>query len=283
MKTVGIVGCGTIGCALAHSLERDYRHAAKIVALADRKQDAAKALQQRLPSRPPVVSLPALIHRSQLVLEAASAALAPRVARLALEAGRDVLIMSTGGLLTSTTWQRAVARSKGHLHIPSGALGGIDAVKALATGSIRRVRLTTSKPPQALASAPFVRNRHLRLTRLRRRTVLFEGSPAEAVRAFPQNTNVAATLTLAASPPHQHRWCGGSRVPRKRPTVTIRVVADPSIRVNRHEVEVEGAQGRLSCLIESRPSATNAKTSQLAIDSALVTLRQLFEPVRIGT
>ena len=272
MKTVGIVGCGTIGSELAHALERDYRHAAKIVALMDRRQDAARALQQRLLSHPPIVSLPELIRRSQLVLEAASAALAPRVACLALGAGCDVLIMSTGGLLTSTTWQRAVARSKGHLHIPSGALGGIDAVKALAAGSIRRVRLTTRKPPAALASAPFVRARRLRLTRLRRPTVLFEGSPAEAVRAFPQNTNVAATLTLAAA-----------AFQRRRPVVTIRVIADPSIRVNRHEVEVEGTQGRLSCLIESRPSATNPQTSQLAIDSALVTLRQLFEPVRIGT
>jgi len=271
-KTVGIVGCGTIGCELARFLERNYQHAAKIVALADRKRDAARTLQQRLLSHPPIVSLPELIRRSQLVLEAASAALAPRVARLALEAGCDVLIMSSGGLLTSTAWQRAVARSKGHLHIPSGALGGIDGVKALAAGSIRRVRLTTRKPPQALASAPFVRARHLRLTRLRRPTVLFEGSPAEAVRAFPQNTNVAATLALAAS----HGLQG-------RPAVTIRVMADPSIRVNRHEVEVEGTQGRLRCLIESRPSATNPKTSQLAIDSALVTLRQLFEPIRIGT
>lgn len=270
-KTVGIVGCGTIGSELAHHLERGFRHVARIVALADRQRDAARVLQQRLTSHPPIVSLPELIRRSQLIIETASAALAPRVARLALAANRDVLMMSTGGLLTSTTWQRVAQRSRGRLYVPSGALCGIDGVKAMAVGTIRRIRLTTRKPPQALASAPFVTARHLSLQRLKRPTVLFEGSPREAIRAFPQNTNIAATVSLA---------CTLSS--RRRPAITIRVVADPSLRVNQHELVVEGAHGRFVCMVESRPSR-NPKTSQLAIDSALATLTQLFHPVRIGT
>ncbi|MBI4353741.1 MAG: DUF108 domain-containing protein [Candidatus Omnitrophica bacterium] len=271
-KTVGIVGCGAIGSALARGLERDCQDAAKIVALVDVDQRAARILQQRLASHPPIVTLQELIRRSSIVVEAAEASAAPRVARLALAAGRDVLIMSTGGLLTSSEWQRVAKRSRGRLHIPSGALAGIDGVKAMAGGTIRRLLLTTRKPPQALASAPFVRAHRLQLNRLRRPKVLFEGSPAEVVRAFPQNTNVAATAMLAAS-----------SVRGRRPLMTVRVVADPTIRTNRHELEVEGKQGRMRCAIESRPSAANPKTSQVAIDSALVTLKQLFNPIRVGT
>ena len=176
--------------------------------------------------------------------------------------------MSVGGLLRDRTWQRLARRSRGKVYIPSGALAGLDGVKALAVGRIRRLALTTRKPPRALASAPYVRRRRLRLERLTRASVLFEGSPRAAVEAFPQNTNVAAALMLAS---------GGSRA---RPR--IRVVADPAIRRNVHELEVEGDCGRIHCRIESRPSA-NPKTSELAVRSAIATLGRIFDSVLVGT
>jgi aspartate dehydrogenase len=271
------VGCGAIGCALAQAIERRYANAAKLVAVVDRDRARARLLQQRLASHPPIVSLPTLIRRSHLVIEAASVSAAPRVARLALAANRDVLVMSAGGLLAHrAAWQRLSQRARGRLHVPSGALSGLDGVKAMAVGTITRIGLTTRKPPQALASSPFVRSKRLRLTRLRRPTVLFRGSPEEAIKAFPQNVNVAATLALAAGG-------GMGSSPRRRPRITVRVVADPTIHVNVHEVDVQGDCGRLNVRVESRPSATNPKTSELAIRSALATLNQLLTSVRIGT
>jgi len=284
MVRVGIVGCGTIGAALAHALERDYTKGARIVALADRVRAQALRLQQQLSSHPPIVSLRELIRRSQLVIEAASVSLAARAARLALASHRDVLIMSTGGLLADwDAWQRVATRSRGHLYVPSGALCGLDGVKAFAVGTIKRIRLTTRKPPAALAAAPFVKARRLNLTRLRRPKVLFEGSPTDAIRGFPQNTNVAATMALAclANGRSSLRHPALSRKGGVKPMV--RVVADPTIRVNMHELEVEGDCGRIGLQVASRPSARNPKTSELAIRSALATLRQLFSPVRIGT
>lgn len=277
MRRVGLVGCGAIGSALARAIERDYARVARVVALVDRERPNALTLQRQLASHPPVVSLPELIRRSDLVIEAAAVSVASRVARLALAANRDVLIMSTGGLLMGgASWQRAARRSRGRLHIPSGALCGLDGVKALAMGTITRIRLTTRKPPRALASSPFVRAKRLQLERLHAPKVLFEGSPADVIAAFPQNTNVAATLALAAC-------VGVASFTRKRPMTTVRVVADPALRTNVHELEVHGDCGRISARVESRPSATNPKTSELAIRSALATLHQLFTPVRIGT
>lgn len=272
LTRVGLVGCGAIGTALAHAIEQDYSHAAQIVAMTDVDHARAVTLQRRLTTHPPIVSLSTLVRRSQLVIEAACGGIAARVAKLALAHDRDVVVMSSGGLLLDSSWRRAAQRSRGHLRVPSGALGGLDAVKAMAVGVIRRVRLTTSKPPRALAAAPGLRLSPTQLQHLRRPRTVFEGTPAQAVKAFPQNTNVAATLTLAA--------LSGRR--RSIP-VTVRVVADPTLRVNRHEVDVEGDCGRMHCLLESRASAMNPKTSEVAIRSAISTLAQLFQPVQIGT
>ena len=277
MVRVGLVGCGTIGSQLAFALQRGYPDAARIVALHDVDRAHAMALRRRLIDAPPIVSLPELIRRSQLIVEAASADVAAQVVRRTLRANRSVFVMSVGGLLRDRSWQRLASRSRGKIYVPSGALAGLDGVKALAVGRIRRLSLTTRKPPRALASAPYVLRKHLHLERLTRPSVIFEGSPRAAVEAFPQNTNVAATLTLAASRSGV-RWSDDH--PRTR--VRIRVVADPTIRVNVHELEVEGDCGRLRCRVESRPSI-NPKTSEIAVRSAVATLGRLFDSVLIGT
>jgi aspartate dehydrogenase len=268
MVRVGLVGCGTIGAQLARALQRNYPHAAKLVALHDVDRAHAAALKRRLRGDPPIVSLPALIRMADLVIEAASADVAGEVVRRSLRAGRSVFVMSVGGLLRDRTWQRLARRSRARVHIPSGALAGLDGVKALAVGTIRSVSLTTRKPPRAFLAAHGARRSRLPAGRLTRPSVLLEGSPAAVVKAFPQNTNVAAALLLASgAPPSRMR---------------VRVVADPTIRVNVHEVEVRGDCGRIRCTIQSRPS-TNPKTSELAVRSAIATLGRLFDRVVIGT
>ena len=260
-----------------------------MVALVDRIAARAHHLQHQLAAHPPVVSLRELLRRSRLVIEAASAEFAEDVVCHALAAHRDVLLMSAGGLLINRKrWQRIAASSRGHLYVPSGGLGGLDGVKAMAVGMITRMELTTRKPPAALAEAPFVKTRGLQLNRLKQPRVLFEGSPREAIKRFPQNTNVAATMALACLMPgrsHNRRTqTHGNASHRPRPIkMVVRVVADPTIRHNVHELDVHGDCGRMRCRMESAPSTTNPKTSEVAVRSALATLRQLFHPVRIGT
>ena len=268
MVRVGLVGCGTIGSRLAMALQQAYRKTARITALHDVDRTHALALSARLTPKPPLVSLPILIRKSQVVIEAASADAAGRVVRAALRANRDVFVMSVGGLLRDRRWQALARRSSGKVYIPSGALAGLDGVKALAVGRVTRLSLTTRKPPRALADAPYVRAKQLRLTRLTRPRLLFEGSARRAVKAFPQNTNVAAALTLAA----------GHAGARAR----IRVIADPTIRSNVHELDIHSDCGRIRCRMESRPSA-NPKTSELAVRSAVATLGRIFDTVLIGT
>ena len=268
MVRVGLVGCGTIGSQLALALQRNYPNAARITALHDTDRTRALALSARLAPKPPLVPLPVLIRTSRLVIEAASADVAGRVVCAALRANRDVFVMSVGGLLRDRRWQRLARRSSGKVYIPSGALAGLDGVKALAVGRIRRLSLTTRKPPRALAASPFVRAKQIRLNRLTRPRLLLEGSARRIVEAFPQNTNVAAALILAAG-------AAGAKA-------RIRVIADPTIHSNIHELDVQGDCGRLRCRVESRPSV-NPKTSELAVRSAVATLGRIFDSVLIGT
>ena len=269
MLHVGLVGCGTIGSQLARAIEDRYRQTARIVALHDTNRANALRTQCVLSNTPPVCSLPALIRRSQLVIEAASAGIALRVVRAALRARRDVLVMSVGGLLRDRSWQRMAERSGARVYVPSGALGGLDGVKAMAVGRIRRVSLITRKPPSSLAGAPYLKGKRLNLSGRRRPLVVFTGTARSVVKAFPKNINVAATLVLAS---------GGSD---RR--VHVQVVADPTIRTNIHELEVIGDRGRLYCRTESAPSRLNPRTSEQAVRSALATLERILSPVTIGT
>ncbi|MBI4355485.1 MAG: aspartate dehydrogenase [Candidatus Omnitrophica bacterium] len=268
MLKVGLVGCGTIGTALARAIDRDLPRQARLVALTDRVPQAATRLQRRLRSHPAITTLPQLIRRSRLVIEAASPAVAIEVARRAIAARRDLLIMSAGGILQHPELLVAARRAGIRVHLPSGAVAGLDALKALRLGRIDRVTLTTRKPPQALRGAPYFTRRRINVDAVRKETLLFDGKALDAVRAFPHNINVAATIALAGVGPQRTR---------------VRIIAVPRALTNSHEVEVVGEFGRLVARTDNVPSAQNPKTSALAVQSAIATIRGVVETIRIGT
>lgn len=208
-----------------------------------------------------------LIRRSDLVIEATSASAAGAIVTDALTAGRRVIAMSVGGLLPLVARLPRLLARGGELHVPTGAIAGLDAIKAARCGRLRRVTLTTRKPPRALQGAPGLRHPS-RLRALTRPVTIFSGPASRAVKQFPQNINVAATLALAG--------LGASRT-------QVRIIADPTVRRNVHEIEAVGSFGRLTVRTENVPSARNPKTSELAVLSAQATLQQLASPWRVGT
>jgi len=266
--SIGLIGCGTIGSTLARVIERELQGRARLVALADRDPSAARRLQRRLASRPRITTIPQLIRASKLVIEAASAAVAASVVRQAIAARRGVLVMSAGGLLGHPELLSRASRSGVRLYVPSGAVAGLDALKALRLGRLEAVTLTTRKPPQALRGTPYLLRRRINVDTLRRETVLFDGKALDAVRAFPQNINVAATVALAGL---------GARRTR------VRIIAVPRAGANRHELDVRGEFGRLVVCTDNVPSAQNPKTSALAVQSAVATVKGILDTVRIGT
>lgn len=267
---IGIVGCGAIGSSLAGLIQGALRSRARLAALYDIQAHKARglALKYNKP-RLAVSSLAGLVNRADLVIESSGAASASAIARSALAKGKDVLIMSVGGVIRTYPGLLALARhKKARIYIPSGALCGIDGLKAAACGKIRSVVLTTTKPPSGFAGNAYVKRRGVSLEGIRSERVIFEGSAMDAVKAFPQNINVAAVLSLAGVGPEK---------------TVVRIIANPSAKRNSHEVRIESDSGVISARTENVIHPDNPKTSYLAVLSAAAMLRQIVEAAGIGT
>ncbi len=266
---IGLVGCGTIGTQLARAIERQFTTQALIVAVCDTCDQAIQALQKNLSSPIPALPLKQLIAQSELIIEAASGKVSFEVARLALEAGKGVMLMSIGGILDKAEELFLLAeKNQARLYLPSGAIAGLDAVKAAACAGIKSITLTTRKPPQGLIGAPYLSEHNIDLSKISGETVIFEGKASEAVKGFPKNVNVCAVLSLAGV--------------GKEKTM-VRIVTSPEYTANTHEITVEGDFGKLKTTTENVPSPTNPKTSYLAALSAIAMLKDIVNVVRIGT
>ena len=267
MLKIGILGVGAIGRVIATAVDQRQLDA-ELVALADQDRARAEMLSSELDGHAPVVSIEEMIERCDLAVEAASQAALPEFVPQALERGRDMLIMSVGGLLGHEEWFREAGEKGCPIYIPSGAIAGLDGIQSASMGRLESAVLTSRKPIAALAGTQFVLDRGVQLHSFKQETVIFEGSAEEAARAFPTTSNVAATLRLA--------------IARALP-VRVRVVAVPGGSKNVHEIEVQGEFGRLSVSVENVPSTVNPRTSQLAVFSAIATLCSLTRSVRVGT
>jgi aspartate dehydrogenase len=264
---VGIVGMGTIGQAIAQALDRGDL-TAQLTAVSSRDLDKARQFVMTLRQRPEVADLEPLIASCDLVIEAATPAALADIAPRTLGAGKDLMVLSVGGLLDHPEWAELAARHGCRMVIPSGAIVGLDGVKGACVGRVEAVTITSRKPPQALAGSPYVEEQGLDVFALTTETVIFEGSAREACQGFPANVNVAAALSLAGIGPDQTR---------------SRVIVVPDGTHNMHDIEVVGDFGRLTVHIENVPSETNPRTGKLSYLSAIAMLRELTSPMRCGT
>ena len=269
MIKVGIIGCGTIDRELARACQKRFFDEVTLEGIADIDAAKAKKLQKELKPRPRVLSQEGLIKDCDLIIEGASSHVSYDITRKALRLGKDIMVMSVGGIIGREKELLNLARAH-HccLYIPSGGVVGIDGLKAARIGKIHRVTLTTRKPPQGFEDAPYVIQHGINLKNLKEEKVLFEGNANAAVRGFPKNINVSATLSAAGVGPEKTR---------------VKIIACPHMLVNVHEVYVVGDFGAFYSRTENFPSEQNPKTSRLAILSAVATLERILKNVKIGT
>lgn len=266
---IGIVGCGAIGSRVAESVQKNLKNDCRLTGLYDIDRKKAEQLAQKLSLRKAVKkSIKELVHNCDCMVEAVNAENTRGIIRRALRAQKSVLSMSVGKLLNAADLFRLANQNRCHLLLPSGAIAGIDAVKAASLAGIDAVTLTTRKPPAGFSGNPYLIQRGIDPLKIRRETVLFEGGVDEAVKIFPQNINVAATLALAA---------------RSREKITVRIMTSPHYKFNSHEIEVRGTSGRIVTRTDNVVCPDNPKTSYLAVLSGLQTLRQYCAGVFVGT
>ncbi len=266
MKTVAIAGLGAIGLPLARRLDAGVEGLRLIaVSAGDRERAVARVAGF---CEPPAVVAPEELAAADIVVEAAPAAVFDAIAEPAIAAGRILVPASVGALLTRMHLVERARATGARIVVPTGAILGLDAVRAAAEGEVAGITIETRKPPAGLEGAPYLVARGVSLAGIARETLVFEGNAAEAALGFPANLNVGAALALAGIGPERTR---------------VRIVADPALTRNKHTIRVESEAARFVMTIEGVPSAGNPRTGRLTPLSVLACLRGLVSPLKVGS
>jgi aspartate dehydrogenase len=261
LLVVGMIGLGAIGRSVARLIEEGQAGDCKLAAVLVR--DTARA-REALPTDVLVTDDgEAFLGTAWDVgVEVAGHGALREHGGAVLAAGRDLMPVSVGAFVDRELWQHCIELAAKHgrrILIPSGAIGGLDMIGAAALARLDSVRHTVRKPAAGFGSR--FAGEVLDAPR-----VLFEGTAEAGAREFPENVNVAAAVGLAGIGPDR---------------TTLRVIADPSVHGNRHEVEVEGWFGRLRVEVENIPGE-NPKSGRVVALSVAKALRSLNSPVVVG-
>ncbi|MGD1839081.1 MAG: aspartate dehydrogenase [Nitrososphaeraceae archaeon] len=278
IKKISIIGCGTIGTELAIWIDQNLTNNVEVISLFDIDEKALLNLKHKLVNNNPETYTKfsdflssTSINNIDIIIESASQKALQSYLLELIKLKKDVLVMSVGAF-TDVDFYHDIVKNisdyKVNIYIPSGAIAGIDAIKSVSE-QINSITLITTKHPKSFEGAHFFEYSDIRLGSIKKKTILFEGSVVDAVKNFPANVNVAALLGL----------CGIGFEKTK-----VKVIADPYIKINKHEIKVTGKFGEMIIKVKNVPSYNNPKTSQLAILSAIECLRSIVSKgIKYGT
>ncbi|MCL2863013.1 MAG: aspartate dehydrogenase [Methanimicrococcus sp.] len=270
MIKIGVIGCGFIGSQVCTAIDSGDVKAA-LFGIFDNSEEKMDAILASLKSASPEKCAPEeLIAKCDLIVECASQEAVLKYALPAVQKGKDMMILSVGALQNPdfrSALQKEAAANHSKIYIPSGAIAGTDGLKAAAAANLSFVSVTTRKPLSGLAGSPYLIENNIDLANIKEPVLIFEGKAADAVVGFPKNVNVCATVSL----------CGVGF-----DQTVVRIIADPTISENIHELEAFGDFGHMKMTIENQPSPQNPKTSYLAALSVISALKKITDPIQIG-
>lgn len=252
---VGILGCGAIANIIVSKIMSEDNDI-EINYFFDHDVEKAENLA-RFAKGIAVLDIEDMINNVDLVLESASPISVEAYALNILDKGKDIMIMSVGSLMEKKLRTKLIKTAKENnakIYAPSGAIVGIDGVKAASIGKLEKVTLTTRKAPKSLGKPTSDLE------------ILYEGKASEAVKKFPLNINVAAALSIACNR-----------------DIDVKIIVDPSVDKNVHEIHLKGDFGEFKTRTENLPCEANPKTSMLAAYSAIKLLKSLNANFNIGT
>jgi aspartate dehydrogenase len=264
---VAVAGLGAVGMAVARRLA-DGIDDLVLSAVSALHRDAARARMAKVDAGVAVLPVEELAQAADVIVECAPAAVFAAIAEPALRAGRILIPISVAALMEHLHLVDVARRSGGRILVPSGALLGLDAVRAAAEGDIRTVRMVTRKPPGGLEGAPYLQAHAVDLSNLSQPLRVFSGTAREGAAGFPANLNVAAALGLA-----------GIGLDRTE----LEIWADPGVTRNCHHILVEADSARFELQIENIPTDANPRTGRLVANSVIATLKRLVSPLVVGT
>jgi aspartate dehydrogenase len=264
---VAVAGLGTIGLPVAQALHRGIP-GLSLAGVCVGREEVARQRLDMAGITVPIQSIAALAETADVVVECVPTRLFASIAEPTLAAGRLLVTVSGAALLESPGIVEVARRAGGRILLVTGALLGLDAVRAAAEGTIHSVRMITRKPPASLRGAPYLDAHGIDISRINAAIRVFKGSAREGARGFPANVNVAAALSLAGIGPDR---------------TELEIWADPDVTRNTHTIEVDADTVRFSMTIENVPSIGNPGTGQITPLSVIATLRGLTASLHVGS
>jgi len=264
---VGVAGLGVIGAAVARRLTAGLEGMELVAVTSGGREKAERALAE-MGASAPVVSPEQLADLCDIIVECAPTAAFMSIAEPAMRAGRQMVTVSAAALIEHMQVVDLARDKGGRIIMATGALLGLDAVRAAALGEIHSVTMITRKPPKSLKGAPHLDRIGVDVMALVAPTMLFDGSAREGARGFPANVNVAAALALAGIGPDRTR---------------LQIWADPTLERNTHTIRVDADSARFEMTIENIPSLEKPGTGRITALSVIAALQGLSSPLKVGT
>ena len=251
---VGIIGCGAIANIITTSIVQEENNI-DIAYFFDKDIERAENLAS-LAGGVAVLDFDDMLNDVDLILECAAPVSVKEYAPKVLGHGIDMIVMSVGALMDFDFYHELESLAKDNdakIHLPSGAIVGLDGIKAVAKFGLKEVSLVTRKSPKSLGKD------------IDAEEVLFEGKASDAVKEFPLNINVAATISIAC-----------------QRDIDVKIIVDPKVNRNVHEITAKGDFGEFKTTTMNYPCAANPKTSMLAALSAIRLLKSFNETICVG-
>jgi aspartate dehydrogenase len=265
---IGIAGMGAVGMNVAKALDRGALPGLELAGFCASSETRGAELNNALGAPVPIYDLDTIADHCDIVVESLPPTMFSNIAGPVIEAGKTLVVLSASQLLGRNDLIERAKETGARIVIPSGAMLGIDALKAVAVGEIASVTIKTSKPVAGLLNAPYLAKVDVDLTAITEPYLLMAGSVTEIAKEFPANVNVAAALSLAGLGPD------GTR---------MEIWADPSLKHNRHTVSVTSDSSDFTMSIQNRPSDENPATGRITAQSVIAWLRQLTSTIVVGT
>ncbi len=242
-KTVGLIGCGAIGTLVAQAIEKKIVKCDKLV-LFDNQQNKAIDLKNSINFDSTIVNnIEEMLQLNpSVIIEAASQKAAKDYIEPITTKGIHLIVMSSGALIGMNYQSKK-------LHVPSGAIGGLDAISSAALTHISEVILTTKKNPKAF---------EMNNTQPK---IIYEGTAETAAKLYPRSMNVASTLSFIVKPTK----------------VQVKLMSDPKTTRNTHEIQIKWQFGQMLLRFSNDPHPENPRTSALAAWSAIHLLNTLLD------
>jgi aspartate dehydrogenase len=265
---VGIAGLGVIGSKVAHTIDAGKIEGMHLAAVCSGSADKARRRMKDFRNMPEIVTAAELAEHCDIVVDCAPKAAFREIAEPVLEAGRVLITVSGSAILDNPDVIELARESGGRVVLATGALLGLDAIRAAAEGKIHSVQMVTRKPPRSLAGAPYLLEHEIDVESFTEAKQVFSGTAAEGARGFPSNVNVAAAVGLAG--------IGADRT-------TLEIWADPALERNTHTIVVDADSASFEMKIENIPVEENPGTGRITALSVIAALRGETASFRAGS